>query len=164
MYSVDTYKVAFFGHRYVEDILAIEHQLLPILQELFEKHTFVYFYVGRNGEFDEIAASLVRLVQKANKDKNCAMTSLTLVLPYPVKNMEYYEKYYDDIIIYEAEEKPHPKRAITERNRFMIDMADLVIAYVDKQKGGAYEAMRYAQGQLKELVVLKGKVNHHWSE
>ena len=127
------------------------------MQELIEKHDFVEFYVGRNGEFDELAASLVKLVQKANKDKNCAMTSLTLVLPYPVKNMEYYEKYYDDIIIYEAEEKPHPKRAITERNRFMIDMADLVIAYVDRQEGGAYEAMRYAQGQLKELVVLKGK-------
>ena len=91
------------------------------MQELIEKHDFVEFYVGRNGEFDELAASLVKLVQKANKDRNCAMTSLTLVLPYPVKDMEYYEKYYDDVIIYEAEEKPHFKRAITERNRFMID-------------------------------------------
>ena len=88
----DIYKVAFFGHRYVEDVLAIEQQLLPILQELFEKHMFVDFYVGRNGEFDEIAASLVRLVQRANKDRNCAMTTLTLVLPYPTKDMEYYEK------------------------------------------------------------------------
>ena len=112
-------KVAFFGHRYVEDVLAIEQQLLPILQELFENHMFVDFYVGRNGEFDEIAASLVRLVQRANKDRNCAMTTLTLVLPYPTKDMEYYEKYYDDIIIYEPEKKPHFKRAITERNRFM---------------------------------------------
>ena len=59
-------KVAFFEHRYVEDILAIEQQLLPILQELFENHMFVDFYVGRNGEFDEIAASLVRLVQRAS--------------------------------------------------------------------------------------------------
>ena len=39
-------KVAFFGHRYVEDILAIEQQLLPILQELFEEHIYVDFYVG----------------------------------------------------------------------------------------------------------------------
>ena len=155
-------KVAFFGHRYIEDVLAIEQQLLPILQELFENHMFVDFYVGRNGEFDEIAASLVRLVQRANKDRNCAMTTLTLVLPYPTKDMEYYEKYYDDIIIYEAEKKPHFKRAITERNCFMIDMVDLVIAYVDKQEGGAYQAMRYAQLQSKELVVLRGKVNHRW--
>ena len=76
--------------------------------------------------------------------------------------MEYYEKYYDDIIIYEAEKKPHFKRAITERNRFMIDMVDLVIVYVDKQEGGAYQAMRYAQLQSKELVVLRGKANHRW--
>jgi predicted Rossmann fold nucleotide-binding protein DprA/Smf involved in DNA uptake len=75
--------------------------------------------------------------------------------------LEYYEKHYDDIIVYEAEKKPHYKRAITERNRFMIDMADLVIAYVDKQDGGAYQATRYAQHQSKELVVLRGKVNHH---
>ena len=155
-------KVAFFGHRYVEDVLAIEQQLLPILQELFENHMFVDFYIGRNGEFDEIAASLVRLVQRANKDRNCAMTTLTLVLPYPTKDMEYYEKYYDDIIIYEPEKKPHFKRAITERNRFIIDMVDLVIVYVDKQEGGAYEAMRYAQLQSKELVVLRGKANHRW--
>ena len=158
----DVYKVAFFGHRIVEDILAIEHQLLPILQELFDDHTFIDFYVGRNGEFDEIAASLVRLVQKANKDRNCAMTSLNLVLPYPTKDLEYYEEYYDDIIIYEAEKPPHFKRVITERNRFMVDMVDMVIAYVDKQEGGAYQAMRYAQLKSRELVVLRGTVNHHW--
>ena len=34
------------------------------------------------------------------------MTTLTLVLPYPTKDMEYYEKCYDDIIIYEAEKSP----------------------------------------------------------
>jgi hypothetical protein len=56
---------------------------------------------------------------------------VSLVLPYPTKDLEYYEKYYDDIIIYEAEKKPHYKRAITERNRFMIDMVDLVIVCVD---------------------------------
>ena len=44
----------------------------------------------------------------------------------------------------------------------MIDMVDLVIVYVDKQEGGAYQAMRYAQLQSKELVVLRGKVNHRW--
>ena len=92
------------------------------------------------------------------------MTTLTLVLPYPTKDMEYYEKNYDDIIIYEAEKKSHFKRAITERNRFLIDMVYLVIVYVDKQKGGAYQAMRYAQLQSKELVVLRGKVNHRWEE
>lgn len=49
----DIYKVAFFGHRYVEDILAIEHQLLPIMQELIEGHDFVEFYMGQNGAFRE---------------------------------------------------------------------------------------------------------------
>ena len=44
----------------------------------------------------------------------------------------------------------------------MIDIVDLVIVCVDKQEGGAYQAMRYAQLQSKELVVLRGKVNHHW--
>ena len=136
-------------------------QIFLLFETLFEQFG-LDFFIGRNGEFDEIAASLVRLVQRANKDRNCAMATLTLVLPYPTKDMEYYEKYYDDIIIYEAEKKPHFKRAITERNRFMIDMVDLVIVYVDKQEGGAYQAMRYAQLQSKELVVLRGKANHRW--
>ena len=156
---MNVYRVTFFGHRRIDDVIEIENQLLPILQELIEEHMFVNFYVGRNGEFDEVVASLIKLVQKATQRDN---STLTLVLPYPVKDLEYYEKYYDDIIIYEAEKKPHFKRAITERNRSMIDMVDLVIVYVDKQEGGAYEAMRYAQLQSKELVVLRGKVNHHW--
>ena len=151
---MDIFRVSFAGHRNIYGQCDLEDRIQKIAEEIICNNDFVEFYVGRNGEFDEIAASLVKLVQRATQRDN---STLTLVLPYPVKDLEYYEKYYDDIIIYEAEEKPHPKRAITDRNRWMVDQADLVIAYVDKQEGGAYQAMKYAQCQLKELVLLQGR-------
>ena len=72
---------------------------------------------------------------------------MTLVLPYKVKDIEYFEKYYDDVIIYEIEEKLHPKEAITKRNRWMVENCDLLLCFVERNSGGAYKAMQYANKQ-----------------
>ena len=100
----------------------MDNKLSPIIEELLYNKHYVSFLIGRNGEFDEYAASVIKRTQKNfGKEKS----DISLVLPYKVSKIEYYEKYYDDIIIYEAEKKPHPKRVITERNKFMIDMVIL---------------------------------------
>jgi hypothetical protein len=133
IWADNTYRVVLFGHRDFYGHRILDDRLYPLLKDLLRTKPFVEIYIGRNGEFDIYAATVVKSIQNAIGKAN---SELICVLPYPEKDMEYYEKYYDDIIIYEAEKKPHFKRAITERNRFMIDMVDLVIAYVDKQEGG----------------------------
>ena len=70
---------------------------------------------------------------------------MTLVLPYKVRDIAYFEKYYDDVIIYEGEERIHPKAAITRRNEWMIENCDLLVCFVEHNKGGAYKAMRHAE-------------------
>jgi len=76
------------------------------------------------------------------------------VLPYRVKDIEYYEKYYDDII-FPLDTNTHPKSAITKRNQWMIDNSDLIISYVEpNRKGGALAALKYAQKQGKEIINL----------
>ena len=145
----DIYRVAFFGHRRIYNIREIEEKLVPILKELILTKEYVEFYIGRNGEFDEFVASLIKRVQKQLDRGNSA---LILTLPYTVKDIEYYADYYDEIVIPDAIGRAHPTAAITLRNRWMVDTADLVIAYIEHEKGGAYAAVKYANNIDKNII------------
>ena len=49
---MDIYRVAFIGHReIISNITQIEYELEKIIKELMCSHTFVEFYIGRNGDF-----------------------------------------------------------------------------------------------------------------
>ncbi|MBQ7314820.1 MAG: hypothetical protein IJW83_02290 [Clostridia bacterium] len=108
-------------------------------------------YIGRNGEFDMFAASIVKRAQKAFGEERCAMT---LVLPYVQKDIASYEQYYDSVLIPECIEKTHPKGAITKRNRWMVEVCDLCIGYVEHENGGAYTALKYAKKLGKKVINL----------
>ena len=148
---MDIYRVAFFGHRRIDKLGEIEERLVPILRELILTKKYIEFYIGRNGEFDEFVASVIKRVQKQLDRGNSAMI---LTLPYTVKDIEYYAGYYDEIVIPDAICKAHPKAAITLRNRWMVDTADLVIAYIEHEQGGAYAAVRYAEQRSKKIISL----------
>ena len=146
---MNIYRVAFFGHRRIYNIREIEEKLVPILNELILTKEYVEFYIGRNGDFDEFAATVIKRVQKQLDRGNNVMI---LTLPYTVKDIEYYEDYYDEIVIPDAIGKAHPKAAITLRNRWMVDTADLIIAYIEREEGGAYSAVKYAKKLNKKVV------------
>ena len=146
---MNIYRVAFFGHRRIYNIREIEEKLVPILKELILTREYVEFYIGRNGDFDEFVASVIKRVQKQlDRDNNV----MILTLPYTVKDIEYYEDYYDEIVIPDAIGRAHPKAAITLRNRWMVDTADLIIAYIEREEGGAYSAVKYAKKLNKKVV------------
>ena len=148
---MDILKVALFGHRDFCATREIEDKLYNILRDLMVTRSYVDFYIGRNGEFDLFAAALIKRIKKELDDSNCSMT---LILPYKVKDIEYYEKYYDDIIICENEEKIHPKEAITKRNRWMVENCDLLVCFVEHNNGGAYKAMKYAEKLERKIINL----------
>ena len=148
---MEIYTVCLFGHRELRDLRHIDERLTPIVKELIREKPFVSFLVGRNGEFDEYAASVIKSVRsELGKDNS----ELVLVLPYKVADIEYYEKYYDGVMIPESVSRAHPKSAITLRNRWMVEQADLVIANVERQSGGAYAAVRCAERLGKALINL----------
>lgn len=111
-------------------------------------------YIGRNGEFDIYAATVVKSVQNTMGKVNNA---LICALPYPEKDMEYYEKYYDNVMIPECIEPSHPKGAILKRNRWMVEQADLMVCYVERVQGGAYTALKYAKKLEKQIINLAKK-------
>ena len=146
---IKIYTISFFGHRKLYDIRQIDERLSPLLKELIQTKPYVVFLIGRHGEFDEYVASLIKRVQKeVGSDNN----DLTLVLPYTMADVEYYEKYYDSVIIPELVDGVHPKFAITLKNRWMVEQADLVIVNVEHRKGGAYTAMKYAERNNKKII------------
>ena len=139
----EVYRIAFVGHREVYDARRLEEEIEKIAKDSMFMYDFVEFYLGRNGEFDLLAASVLKRIQKSTARQN---STLILVLPYHVKDEAYYETYYD-AICYPNAPKVHYRAAITKRNEFMIDHADLLVAFVDTPSGGAYQAMRYAEKQ-----------------
>ena len=44
-------------------------------------------------------------------------------------------------------------------NRVMLDRSDLVICCIERNKGGAYQTMQYAQKQGKEIINIAGILN-----
>ena len=137
----EVYRIALIGHREIYDVRRLEEEIEEIAKDAIWMHDFVEFYLGRNGEFDLLAASVIKRVQKSTERQNSA---LILVLPYHVKDEEYYAEYYDELC-YPNDSKVHYRAAITKRNEYMIDHADLLVAFVETASGGAYTAMRYAE-------------------
>ena len=54
------YTVSFFGHRRIADWQTAENRLFRQISELIKTKEYVEFLVGRNGDFDRMAASAVR--------------------------------------------------------------------------------------------------------
>jgi uncharacterized phage-like protein YoqJ len=47
-----------------------------------------------------------------------------------------------------------PRFAISKRNEWMIDKADLIIAFVNHEYGGAQKTLKYAQRKKKRIIYL----------
>lgn len=155
----NTYRVTLFGHRSFSEHRVLDELLYPLLQNLLRSKPFVEIYIGRNGEFDIYAASVIKRLQNAMGKAN---NEFICVLPYRQSNMDCYCKYYDSIVIPDCAESAHPKNAITKRNRWMVEQADLFICYVERDKGGAYCALKYAKKLGKRTINLANqKIREH---
>ena len=156
---MNTYTVAFFGHRYLDNPFQIESRLDIIIEELIREDKYVEFLVGRDGEFDQLVSSAIRKAKRCYREDN---NFLVLVLPYPkaeyLNNIKYFEEYYDEIEISQASAKAHFKGAMQIRNREMVDRADLIICCIDHESGGAYQTIQYAKKQNKEIINLNMEV------
>ena len=140
VFGLEIYRVSFIGHRVVDEHRQVADELDTVLSMLLEKHEYIEFYVGKNGEFDELAASAVRRL----KSEWSAFCSLTLVLPYEIANLDLIEKSYDEVIM-PNDYKCHYKAAIEKRNRWLAENCDLMIGYIKRASGGAYKCFSYAR-------------------
>lgn len=143
---MDTYTVSFFGHREINQPFLISERLEKVVREIIIKKEYAELLVGRDGEFDQLASSVIR---KVKKEYNYGNSALVLVLPYMKAeyrdNEQSFLDYYDEVEICAESSSSHFKSAIKVRNRCMVDCSDLVICCIEHNSGGAYTAVRYAK-------------------
>ena len=146
------FTVAFAGHREVYQP-SVKERLDELLEKLAAEYEELQFYVGGMGEFDSLAASSVRMLKKRHPSKDI---QLVLVEPYMKQSIndegEYLHRIYDEILIPMELAGIHYKKAITERNRWMVRESNLLIVYVHRDFGGAKTMMKYAQKLGKEVI------------
>lgn len=149
----EIYRVSFIGHREIDRFRFVEEQLDKVIGELIRTKEYVEFYVGKNGEFDTMVASAVKRGQKAYGTANSA---LILVIPYTIADMDLLEQFYDEIWYPEELYKVHHKAAITKRNEWFVEHSDLLVAYVERDKGGAASCLQKAKKanlQIKNIAL-----------
>jgi hypothetical protein len=149
---LDIFTVSFFGHREIDRFREVERQVESLVLKLIDEKDYVDFLVGRNGEFDQIAATIVRRVKEYYRGNS----SLIWVMPYETteyrENKKAYDQYYDEVETCPESDGSFPKAAYQIRNRSMVDRSDLVIFYVTHTHGGAFQTMQYAKSIGKSCI------------
>ena len=150
---MNIYTVSLFGHREIERAIEAEERLEQLVTDLIRSKEYVEFLVGRNGEFDLLASSVIHKVIKRIEYGNARRR---LVLPYMTAeyrdNKDSYHEYYDEVEICPKSAYSHYKAAIQVRNRHMVDRSDLVICCIQHPSGGAYMTAGYAVKLGKEVI------------
>jgi uncharacterized phage-like protein YoqJ len=106
------------------------------------------FLLGGYGGFDACAASVVWALKK----KYPTIRS-TLVLPYLDRTVD--ASKYDGTLYPPLETVPR-RYAISRRNEYMVNEADIVVAYVNHGWGGAATTLAYAKRKKKEIINYAG--------
>ena len=143
--------ITFCGH---SDFLFsddVKQQLKNILLNEIRKNATCKFYLGGYGDFDGLCLRTL-------KDLKADFPNIELIFikPYLDKNyskLDFAKYHYDDVIFPPLESVPR-KFAILKRNEWMVNEADLVIAYVMYSWGGAAKTLEYAKRKKKTIINL----------
>ncbi len=110
-------------------------------------------YLGGYGKFDEFAYGCCKKYKAEHPNISLVFVTPYMTVEYQHHHLAFQKARYDSILYPPIEDKP-PKFAIMYRNRYMVEAADCVVAYVSRDVGGAYTTYRYAQRKGKELFNL----------
>ena len=135
----------FFGHK--DTPKEIEPTLRSTLIDLIENKNVNMFYVGNNGNFD----TMVRR-QMEDLSKTYPITYSVVLAYLPTEKNKY-----DNLTntIYPEGLETIPKRfAISRRNKWMIQQADVVVTYVTRNFGGAAQFKEMAERLNKHVINL----------
>ena len=135
--------VTFCGHREVQEPEKVWKWLYETVAGLIQEGADC-FYLGGYGGFDRMALSAVNKAKEAHPGVRAI-----LVHPYLDRSMDL-DAY--DGSIYPPLEKVPRRYAISRRNRWMVDQADVVAAYVIHEWGGAATTLRYAEAKKKVII------------
>ena len=141
--------VAFCGHAQISQSEKIEKWLYDVTQKLIEQGATT-FYLGGYGAFDSLAASVLR-----EQKKRYSQIELILVLAYLNTGRD--TSGYDSTVYPPLETVPR-RFAISHRNRWMVESADVVVAYVLHDWGGAATTLRCVRQKKKQIISYRDEM------
>ena len=110
-------------------------------------------YLGGYGSFDAFALSCGKQYQKTHPHVKLLLITPYMTESYRKNRLPYDKKIYDEVVFPELDHVP-PKFAILHRNKWMVEKADYIIAYVKYSWGGAYQTYQHAIRKHKETFNL----------
>lgn len=135
--------VTFIGHSVFEITPHLKRWLYETINALLLEGATT-FLCGGYGQFDALSAYIARHCREYYPE----VQSL-LVHPYPKRS--YDSTIYTNTINPQLE-KVLGVSVITQRNEWMVDEADVVVAYVFDAYGGAYKTLTYALEKHKHII------------
>lgn len=150
--------ITFCGHRNLTEREEVTANLTLNINQLFLKaqkeQTALSFYCGGYGEFDKLSEKIVEEVRKTFPAVVCKKVFVTpYINPSYLKCSREAEGKFDEVVYPPIDNVPY-KFAIIRRNEWMIDKADLVIAYVRFSFGGASRSLSYAIRRKKKIIMI----------
>ena len=144
--------VTFCGHAQFSKSEEYEKKILTFLEEKVGDQR-ADMYLGGYGAFDSFAYYCCKKYKETHPNISLVFVTPYLTLDYQKNHLDYQKTKYDSILYPEIEDKPK-RFAIIYRNKYMVEMADYVVAYVLHDKGGAYLTYKHAKRKGKEILNL----------
>ena len=139
--------ITFCGHSKIVDKEAVRERLTSEICNLLSSG-YTTFYLGGYGDFDLMAASVLHEMKDS-------YPSIDRVLVLPYLDRKYDEKLYDSTVYPPLESVPK-RFTISKRNEWMVEQADVVIAYVTHDWGGAAKTLEYAVRKKSQIINIGG--------
>lgn len=147
--------IAFCGHARFSESEEYEQKILAFLEEKVGDQV-ADMYLGGYGGFDSFAYGCCKKFKEKHPKSSLIFITPYLTEEYQKNHLEYQKKRYDSIIYPEIENKPK-RYAITYRNKYMVEKADFIVAYITHDWGGAYKTYQYAKRKKKPIFNIYGE-------
>ena len=144
--------ISFVGHSSVFSENIIKATVKEQIRNNVATCDSVTCYLGGYGDFDKICALVCKELKEEYVDFELVYVTPYISLSAQEKIKEMKCHGLCDTSIYPPIDNVPPKFAILKRNEWMITNADLVIAYVNRNYGGAYESLQIAKRRHKKII------------
>ena len=144
--------IAFCGHSSYVPTVEYKDCVFNILEHASNNEPPI-FYLGEYGQFDRFAYDCAYTFRGTHTDAR-----LFFITPYhpsalSAERIAFLQKRFDRIL-YPALENAPIRVAISHRNRWIADHADIIISYVSHRYGGAYAMYKRAKSKGKVIYNL----------
>ena len=144
--------ITFVGHSHI----FLKNKIKEIVKEqiLCNVTDFgtVVCYLGGYGDFDDICACVCRELKQEYTNIEVVYVAPYMSISQQTKIKEMQRCGLCDSSIYPPIENAPPKFAIVKRNEWMVRNADLIIAYMEHNWGGAYKTLQAAKRERKRII------------